>query len=149
VTAPKVYTADDPEPDYSGGAVFAVHYGNYRRQEIWVASGDNIGNLYPLGGEAGKPRIVEDPRSELEKIGPTLGRSRTWQQPPGTIPLHPTWHDMVARGPVVMLVPGQADTYAAGWATGRQRLLAQIEQLRDDEDVPPGHGWRAARNEPE
>jgi hypothetical protein len=90
VTAPKVYTADDPEPDYSGGAVFAVHYGNYRRQEIWVASGDNIGNLYPLGGEAGKPRIVEDPRSELEKIGPTLGRSRTWQQPPGTIPLHPT-----------------------------------------------------------
>lgn len=135
----KVYGPGDPEPEYDNGAVFAVHHGDYHRQEIWVASGANIGNLYPLGGEFGRPRVVEDPRSTMEKL--TSGEP--WRQPPGTIPLHPVWSDVVARGPVVMLTPGQADVYAAGWAAGRQRLLEQIEELRDTEDVPPGHGWRA------
>jgi hypothetical protein len=135
--APKVYTAGDPEPQYGPGAVFAVFWGDYRRQEIWVASGANIGNLYPLGGEFGVPKVVEDPRDDFER---GLHSRDRWVQPPGTVPLHPTWSDLVARGPVVMLVPGQADAYAAGWATGRQRLLEQIEELRDEEDEPPAVG---------
>lgn len=141
-TAPKVFTLADPEPEYGNGAVFAVHYGDYHhRQEIWVASGANIGNLYPLGGEFGRPKVVEDPLNDFERAN----SREPWRQPPGTIPLHPVWSDVVARGPVVMLVPGQADTYDAGWKDGRQRLLEQVEELRDAEDVPPGRGWRASK----
>lgn len=39
---------DEPQ---DSGAVVAVHSGDYRRQEIWVNSGANVGTWYPLGGE--------------------------------------------------------------------------------------------------
>ena len=142
----KVFTAADPEPDYHGGTVVAIHWGDYRRQEIWVASGANIGNWYPLGGEFGRPKMWVDPRSELERLAHYPHRD-TSGPGPGEVPLHPVWSDLVARGPVTLLVPAQADTYAAGWADGRRRLLEQIEELRDEEDVPPGHGWRAGEGD--
>lgn len=131
---------DEPQ---GSGAVVAVHYGDYRRQEIWVSSGANIGNWYSLGGEFGRPKVVDDPRSHTQK----MFDPGSWQQPDGTIPLHPTWDDVIGRGPVVLLVPGQEDAYANGWEAGRRRLLEQVEELRDSEDVPPGYGWRA-HNEP-
>lgn len=127
----------DDEPD-GNGAIVAVNYGDYREQEIWVASGTNIGCWYPLGGEFGRPKVSEDPRSYAEK---NLSRD-AWRRPPGTVPLHPTWSDVVRRGPVVLLTPGKADTYAAGWEAGRRRFFTQIEELKDSEDVPPGYGWR-------
>jgi hypothetical protein len=138
-TALKLLGTDD-EPQGSG-AVVAVHWGDYRRQEIWVASGANIGNWYCLGGEfrVGGPPAVDDPRPYHEK---TFSREY-WVQPPGTVPVQPTWEDVVKRGPVVLLTPGQDGVYAAGWEAGRRRMLEQIETLRDDEDVPPGTGWRA------
>ena len=136
----------DDEPQGSG-AIVAVHYGDYRRQEIWVSSGANIGNWYCLGGEfrVGGPPTAEDRRSYAER----MTSREHWVQPPGTIPLQPVWTDVLGRGPVVLLAAGQDDVYAAGWEAGRRRMLEQIEDLRDDEDVPPGHGWRADRPDPD
>lgn len=111
---------DEPQ---NPAALVAVNFGDYRRQEVWVRSGVNIGNWYPLGGEFGIPPVVEDPRVA--------------RRPAGTIPLHPGWYDVLARGPVVLLSPGQGGVYASGWGAGRRRLLEQIEELRDDEDQPP------------
>lgn len=113
------------------GAVVAVHYGDYRRQEIWVNSGSNIGNWFCLGGEYGRPRAWDDPRSELEKLG--------WRGPvprpgPNEIPRYPHWEDVLARGPVTLLVPGEQQAYAAGWVNGRRRLVEQITELGDAED---------------
>lgn len=137
-TSAKIFTASDPDPDLGSGSIVAVNYGDYRQQEIWVASGANIGNWYPLGGEFGVPKVAEDPRPYAEQI-----TSRTpWKRPPGTIPQHPHWGDIVARGPVTVLVPSAADAYAGGWKSGRKRLCEQVEDLRDEEDVPPGYGWR-------
>lgn len=107
-TALKLLGTDD-EPQGSG-AVVAVHWGDYRRQEIWVASGANIGNWYCLGSEFGIPR---------------------------GLPTHPRWEDVLARGPVTLLVPGEKHAYADGWANGRRRLLEQIATLSDDEMEPP------------
>lgn len=115
--------ADEPR---ESGAVVAVHYGDYRRQEVWVRSGANIGNWYPLGSEFGTPKVVEDPRSALEKLGRT-----TWRQPEGTIPLHPTWGDVLARGPVTLLVPAGNDGYVAGWRAGRRDLWQAMEEVAD------------------
>jgi len=130
VTTPKVFGPSDPEPDVRSGAIVAVHYGDYRLQEIWVQSGANIGNWYPLGGEFGRPKVVEDDRPYHVRM---MGNER-WVQPPGTIPLHPRWEDITARGPVTLLVPGDQAMYVAGWADGRNRLLEQIDGLREDED---------------
>lgn len=126
MTAPKVFTAADPWPDFGPGTVVAVNYGDYRTQEVWVASGPNVGNWYPLGGEFGRgPKVAEDPRTPLQKV---------WHPPPGTIPLHPHWADVVARGPVTLLVAAQDAAYTAGWRNGRRRLYEQVESLRDEED---------------
>lgn len=135
----KVYRHGDPEPEVTGGTIAVVNYGDYRTQEIWVASGSNIGNWYPLGGEFGAPKVAEDPRTTIQQMVDPRG----WQQPPGTVPSYPTWDDMTARGPVVIVTATNAESYARGWTDGRARLLAQVEELRDDEDVPPGHGWRS------
>lgn len=123
----------DDEPQHSG-AVVAVHYGDSYGQEIWVASTANIGCWYPLGGEFGRPKAWVDPRNELEKL--------SWRGPvprpgPNEVPLHPHWEDVLARGPVTLLVPGAQQAYADGWANGRRRLLEQIEVLSDDEMEPP------------
>lgn len=99
----------EDEPQRSG-AVVAVRYGDYRDQEIWVRSGANIGNWYCLGGEFGAP-------------GPCVD-----------VPLHPHWEDVLRRGPVTLLTPGDEATYAAGWTNGRRRLVQQIESMSDEEN---------------
>lgn len=99
----------EDEPQQSG-AVVAVHYGDYHRQEIFVRSGANIGNWYCLGGEFGCPRHGTD-----------------------ALPLHPHWEDVLARGPVTLLSAAHEEAYASGWANGRRRLVEQIETLSDEE----------------
>jgi hypothetical protein len=97
------------EPQYSG-AVVAVNYGDYRSQEIFVRSGANQPCWYCLGNEFGVPRHGSD-----------------------ELPLHPHWEDVLARGPVTLLSAGEQDTYAAGWANGRRRMLEQMEEWGDDD----------------
>lgn len=123
----KLLGADD-EPQTSG-AVVAVNFGDYRSQEIWVSSGANIGCWYPLGGEFGRPKVAEDRRSEMEKM---LDRHR-FQQPPGTVPMHPHWEDVLARGPVTLLTPGDSSAYTAGWRAGRRALWNSMETLLYDD----------------
>lgn len=110
----KVFTAEDEEPDVRPGTLAVVHQGDYREQEVWVASGSNIGNWYPLGGE----------------------HWAVWRRgymPPGVTMQYPTWRDVVARGPVTLMVPSPQAAYDQGWEDGRTRLLEQIEGLRDAE----------------
>jgi len=99
----------EDEPQESG-AVVAVNHGDYRSQELWVRSGSNIGNWFCLGGEYGRPRPWDDPRSELERL---VHRGPAPRPGPNEIPRYPTWEDVLARGPV--------------------RLLQQIETLSDEE----------------
>ena len=120
----------EDEPQQSG-AVVAVNYGDYREQEIWVRSGSNIGNWYCLGGEFGRPRPWDDPRTDMQRLV-------TWRGPepkpgPGEIVRHPHWDDILARGPVTLLFPGDEGAYKTGWANGRRRLREQIEEMDDDD----------------
>jgi hypothetical protein len=120
--------ADEPQ---GGGAVVAVHFGDYRRQEIWVSSGANVGNWYCLGGEFGTPKVWDAP--------PAYGggpQHRTPPRPAGTVPQHPDWYDVLERGPVTLLTPGDADTYTAGWKAGRRALWQDMEDAIGDD--PPG-----------
>lgn len=110
--AAMVFTKDSPEPKLPAGTIAVVCYGDYRRQEVWVLSGSNVGNWYPLGGEYGNS--VKD-----------------------RMPKDPHWEDLAERGPVTVLVPMQQDAYQAGWKSGRQHLLYDIEQLSDRDDVAP------------
>lgn len=127
MTARLLGPADEPQ---ESGAVVAVHWGDYRRQEIWVRSGANIGNWYCLGGEFSRgPMVVEDDRSYTEK---TFGTSR-WVQPEGTIPQHPDWYDVLKRGPVTLLVPGDDATYVRGWRAGRRDLWQAMEEVADED----------------
>lgn len=96
----------DDEPQYAG-AVVAVNYCDYRRQEIWVRSGANIGAWCLLGGEFG--RVIDD------------GIPRP--------PQHPHWEHVLARGPVTLLNRGDEATYMAGWRNGRKNLVDQMEPL--------------------
>ena len=132
MTTPKLLGPYD-EPQQSG-AVVAVHYGDYRRQEIWIAAGADVGVWRPLGGEFGRPKVAEDPRSAAEK----MTSREYWQQPPGTIPLHPHWEDVLARGPVTLLVPGDGEMYRQGWRAGRRELWQSMEDATydDPQEVP-------------
>lgn len=130
MTGEKTLVRDD-EPRHSG-AVVAVHYGDYRQQEIFVRSGASIGNWYCLGGEFGRPRPWDDPRTEL---GRRIDRGPAPKPGPNEIPRHPRWEDVLARGPVTLLVAGEKEAYASGWANGRRRLVEQIETLSEEE--PP------------
>lgn len=104
-TEPHVYTKDSPWPNASAGTIAVVHYGDYRRQEIWVLCGSNVGNWYPLGNQYGN-RALNDP----------------------TVPQHPHWDDIVARGPVTILAATSQEAYRSGWADGRRNLFEQVEQ---------------------
>jgi hypothetical protein len=108
--------ADEPQ---QSGTVVAVHYGDYYRQEIWVSSGSNIGNWYPLGGERW---IVWDRK----------------QMPAGVTKQHPVWSDVLARGPVTLLCGAGPEAYLMGWRAGR-RDLWQVMEATAEED-PPGGG---------
>jgi hypothetical protein len=48
------------------------------------------------------------------------------------VPLHPHWEDVLRRGPVTLLTPGDQDTYRAGWVNGRRRMVQQMEEAADD-----------------
>lgn len=96
---------DEPQ---NSGALVAVHYGDYRRQEVWVSSGSNIGQWYPLGGEHW---VVWD-------------RQR---MPAGVTKQHPHWEDVLARGPVTLLVAGDNESYLRGWRAGRRDLWQGME----------------------
>lgn len=125
MTARQATHADEPQ---ESGALAVVHAGDYRRQEVWVRSGANIGNWYPLGGEFGRPKVAEDPRSVVAKM---VDRE-PWRQPPGTIPLHPCWSDVLARGPVTLLVAADGGAYAAGWVAGRRDLWQAMESVAEE-----------------
>lgn len=112
MTTAKVFHHGDPEPEVRPGAIAVVHYGDYRQQEVWVQSGANIGNWYPLGGE----------------FWTVWDRQR---MPPGVTKTHPTWDDVTARGPVTLVTPTSEDGYRQGWIDGRKRLAEQIEELRE------------------
>ncbi len=101
--------ADEPQ---ESGALVVVHLGDYRRQEVWVSSGANIGNWYPLGGE----------------FWVTWDRKR---MPAGVTKTHPTWDDVLARGPVTLLVPAGDAAYVAGWRAGRSALAATLTDWLD------------------
>lgn len=121
---------DEPQ---NSSAVVAVHWGDYRQQEIWVRSGANIGNWYCLGGEFGRPKAWTDPRGLLELM---IDRRHDYLQfapGPDEVPQHPHWEDVLARGPVTLLVPGDQDAYRAGWRNGRRRMVEQMETAADDE----------------
>lgn len=101
------------EPQQSG-AVVAVHFGDYRRQEIWVSSGSNVGNWYPLGGEFW---VVWDRR----------------RMPAGVTKEHPVWSDVLARGPVVLLLPAGDEAYRHGWRAGRLNLWQAMEDAAGED----------------
>lgn len=108
---PELTLGPDDEPQHSG-AVVAVNYGDYRTQELWVRSGANIGVWYLLGGEWGRNINDGIPRP----------------------PQHPHWEDVLARGPVTLLVAGDQDSYRAGWRNGRRRMVEEMEQVADDDE---------------
>lgn len=120
------------EPQHNG-AIVVVHYGDYRAQEIWVSSGANIGNWYPLGGEFGRPKVWDDPRSYAEKLFDRAEPTR----PAGTIPQHPHWEDVLARGPVTLLVPAGAAAYLEGWRNGRRAFWQDMEDAAYDDPPNP------------
>lgn len=120
----------DDEP-HSNGALVLVWPGSYRRQEVWTASGANIGAWYCLGNEFGRPKVWEPPRRD--PIISLLGREPTPQCPPGMIPLQPDWYDVLKRGPVCLLGYDDMTAYRAGWRNGRRRLYEEIENLAADD----------------
>lgn len=131
MTEPTGTSADYGDEPQTSGAIVAVHYGDYRQQEIWVRSGTNIGNWYCLGGEFGRPKPWDDPRSFTERIG-------RWgpgpEPPPGHVRRHPTWEDILKRGPVTVLTATDQESYRNGWRNGRRRMTEQIEQVADDDE---------------
>lgn len=118
--------ADEPR---RSGSIVVVHYGDYRHQCAFVNSGANIGCWYPLGNEFGRPRVAEDPRSNAERV---LSREY-WQRPPGTIPQHPHWEDVLALGPVTLLVAADGDSYRQGWRAGRRDLWQAMEEIAEED----------------
>jgi hypothetical protein len=87
---------DEPQ---TPGAVVAVNWGDYRRQELWTASGNDIGTwIWP-------PSVA-------------------WCHVRG-----PGWSDVLARGPVVLLTAAPEDAYRAGQVAGRRELLAKIQEM--------------------
>lgn len=103
--------ADEPQ---QSGAVVAIHHGDCRRQEIWVSSGANVGNWYPLGNEFW---VVWD-------------RQR---MPSGVTMPHPHWEDVLARGPVTLLVAADGEAYRQGWRAGRRDLWQAMEETAEED----------------
>jgi hypothetical protein len=69
----------------------------------------------------------------MQKV--TWPRDKPLPKPgPNEIPRYPTWSDVLARGPVTLLVAGSEESYRQGWANGRRRLAQQVEELSEQED---------------
>jgi hypothetical protein len=118
----------DDEPR-NNGALVLVWPGNYRDQEVWVASGANIGNWYCLGNEFPRPQVWDPPKVDfwVRDPGPPPPR------PKGSIPLQPDWDFVLTRGPVMLLTWDHQWAYAAGWRNGRRTLVQEIESLAEDD----------------
>lgn len=123
----------DDEPR-SSGAIVVVNYGDYRSQETWTRSGADIGVWRCLGGEFGRPKVWTDPRSYAEKL---VSRGPEPRPGPNEIPLHPDWSDVLARGPVTLLVAGDDEAYRRGWRAGRQQMWENLEEAVYDEPAVP------------
>jgi hypothetical protein len=121
----------DDEPQ-SSGALAVVWPGDYERQEIWVASGANVGNWYCLGNEFRIPKVWDAPPRNM------FDRSPGPQRPAGTVPQQPTWYDIIERGPVAALTTSDDGTYRAGWSAGRRQLVQEMESIAADD--PPVRG---------
>lgn len=120
----------DDEPQTSGALVL-VWPGDYRRQEVWVASGANIGSWYCLGNEFRRPKVWDAPTPGIWDRSPRRVR------PAGTVPVQPTWSVVLGRGPVSLLSVSHVDAYREGWRNGRRSLAEQIESLAEED---PGEG---------
>jgi hypothetical protein len=118
---------DEPQ---TSGALVLVWAGDYRRHEVWVASGANIGNWYCLGNEFLRPKVWDPPRQDVWDRSPQLPR------PAGTIPTQPDWSHVLGRGPVMLLSTGRGDAYREGVA---QR---PAEPGRADRDAGRGGSGR-------
>ncbi len=119
---------EDDEPR-ENGALVIVWAGDYRMQEVWVASGANIGNWYCLGNEFRQPKIWDPPKVDIWRMNPPPPPPR----PAGTIPLQPDWYFVLTRGPVTLLSYDNGSAYRTGWVNGRRRLHEEIEQLAEDD----------------
>jgi hypothetical protein len=53
--------------------------------------------------------------------------------PAGVTKQHPDWGDVLARGPVTLLLPAGNDGYIAGWRAGRRDLWQAMEEIADDD----------------
>lgn len=140
MTGGKVFTARDPWPDLNPGAVLALNYGDYRNQYLFVVSGADYGVLVQLGNGYGhRIQVADDDRTTMQQMS-----GEPWRQPPGTLPRHPHWEDVVALGPLTLLIPGDQDMYRQGWTDGRKRLVEQFESLADEENIAPQRAEPAA-----
>jgi hypothetical protein len=132
----KLLGPNDEPPN--SGAVVAVHYGDYRQQEIWLKAGIMDGSWCALGGEGLRPpRTVDDPRNELKKLS-----GKVWRQPEGTVPSWPDWSHVLARGPVTLLAAGNADMYAKGWRDGVRHTAQSMEGFLADLEYDDPKGVR-------
>lgn len=132
--------ADEPR---SNGALVVVWPDDYRRMEVWVASGANIGNWYCLGNEFGVPKTWRDPAATGMPAAALMMRTEPpARMPDGMIPLQPTWLAVLDRGPTVLLTAGTGEQYRMGWENGRRALLGEIETLAEDDSTcdPPQDG---------
>lgn len=101
-------TVNDPLPtgldeEPPTGSVVAIDWGE-SHQEVWVSNKSNIGNWYTTDA-----RIDE-----------------RW---------HPTWYDVKRRAEgrtLTLLVPGDPDTYAAGFDAGVARVSTAIVNTTDE-----------------
>jgi len=104
---PPVVPGWQDEPQEVGTIVVVNLEAGYNHMEVWVRSGANIGNWYYLGNEAG----------------------RAYR---GEVPVHPTWPDVLKRGEVTVLSPGDPTTYRNGWRNGRYALWREMEGMIDE-----------------
>ena len=67
-----------------------------------------------------------------------MNRGSAPERPAGTVPQHPDWSDVLARGPVTLLVAANGEASRQGWKAGRRHLWQAMEDLAEEEprEVP-------------
>jgi hypothetical protein len=99
--------ADDrgfPQAEPPSGSVVAIDWGGHY-QEVWVSDRSNIGNWYTL-----------DARLDFSRD-------------------HPSWYDVLCRAEgqtLTLLVPADADAYAAGFDAGVSRVGEAVSEAVDN-----------------
>lgn len=107
----------DQEPPT--GSVVAIDWGT-PYQEVWVSNKSNIGNWYT----------------------PDIPMRGDW---------HPTWYDVRSRAAgrtqcrtLTLLVPGDRDTYAAGFDAGVSRVSQAVASVIDETRLYANGNYPAA-----